>query len=178
VGRFKVRDADKRRDGHLLLSFRCSTDEDDELWIQEVEEYIRAFALRTAHHVLLFETDEGDLAGVSAFARQDVSPAGRRRVPAWRLEVIALSPAWQGKSVDADIAGCAPTMKASEYLLRSTFRRMLELDPRRVIVVARVHDDNRASMVAAGRVGLDRTERESPEYWGMLGEVDPMAGPT
>jgi hypothetical protein len=55
---------------------------------------------------------------------------------------------------------------------------MLELDPRRVIVVARVHDDNRASMVAAGRVGLDRTERESPEYWGMLGEVNPMAGPT
>ena len=64
-------------------------------------------------------------------------------------------------------------MKASEYLLRATFRRMLELDPRRVLVVARVHDENRASIAMCARVGLLRTERESDDYWAMLGEVDP-----
>lgn len=135
------------------------------------------FALRTSYRTLLYETDTGDLAGVSAFDRQEVILAGRRRVPAWRLEVIALSLPWQGKTVDADLDGCPPTMKASEYVLRSTFRRMLELDPRRVIVVARVHDENVASIVACARVGLERTARESSEYWAMLGEVDPTAGP-
>lgn len=68
-------------------------------------------------------------------------------------------------------------MNASEYLLRATYRRMLELDPRRVLVVARVHDDNQASIRVCARVGLLRTERESDDYWAMLGEVDPAAGP-
>jgi hypothetical protein len=99
--------------------------------------------------------------------------AGRRRVAGWRLEVGALRPSWWGKQIDADIDGCPPTMKASEYLLRATFRRMLELDPRRVLVVARVHDENRASIAMCARVGLLRTERESDDYWAMLGEVDP-----
>ena len=192
MGRLYVRDADKRADGHSLLGFRCvplhdevlpEEDEDEPLeqeapfWVLEVEEYIQRYALPTAHHVLLFEPGSDELAGVTAFNREDISPSGRRRVPGWRLEVVALRPSWWGKSVEADIDGCAPTMKASEYLLRATFRRMLELDPRRVLVVARVHDDNRPSIATCARVGLLRTERESDEYWGMLGEIDPAASP-
>jgi hypothetical protein len=146
--------------------------------VEEVEEYIRRFALKTAHYTLLFETEDGEPAGVSAFSRVDIRIGRRRRAPGWHLEVIALTPAWRGKDVDADIDGCSSRMRASEYLLRATFRRMLEIDPRRAIVVARVHDDNRISMAVCARVGLDRTERETDEYWGMIGEVDPAAGPT
>jgi hypothetical protein len=178
VDRLEVRDAHKRKDRHLLLGFRCWSGDEDETWVLEVEEYIRLIALRTAERVLLFEPAEGQVAGVTAFGRQEISPSGTRRVPGWRLEVVALALAWQGKSVVAAIAGCAPRMKASEYLLRATFRRMRELDRRRRLVVARVHDGNVASMVAAARVGLDRTRRESDEYWEMLGEADPAAGPT
>jgi hypothetical protein len=177
VARLYVRDADKRTDGHTLLSFRCSTGDEEELWLREVEEYVRRYALPTAHRVLLFESESHELAGITAFNREDISPSGRRRVAGWRLEVVALRRAWWGKAIDADIEGCATTMKASEYLLRATFRRMLELDPRRVLVVARVHDENRASIAACARVGLVRTERESGDYWAMLAEVDPGAGP-
>jgi RimJ/RimL family protein N-acetyltransferase len=177
VARLHVRDADKRADGHTLLQFRCSTGDEEQFWLREVEEFVRRYALPIAHHVLLFESESGELAGVTAFSREDISPSGRHRVAGWRLEVVALTPSWWGKSIDADIDGCAPTMKASEYLLRATFRRMLELDRRRVLAVARVHDDNRASMAACARVGLLRTERESDDYWTMLAEVDPAAGP-
>lgn len=177
MARLYVRDADKRADGHALLGFRCSTGDEEEVWLQEVEEYVRRYALPTAHRVLVFESESRELAGVTAFNRAEISPSGRRRVAGWRLEVVALTPSWWGKSIDADIDGCALTMKASEYLLRATFRRMLKLDARRVLVVARVHDDNRASVAACSRVGLLRTERESDDYWAMLGEVDPAAGP-
>jgi hypothetical protein len=195
VTRLRVRDANRVQDKHALLSFRCtpggvvapdsndderepdSAPHEDELWIREVEEYVRVFALRSASHVLIFESPGGDIAGVSAFDRVEVALSGRDREPAWRLQVIALSVQWQGKSVDADIEGCSATMKASEYILRSTFRRMLEIDKRRVIVVATVHDENRTSMAACARVGLVRTGREAdPNYWAMLGEVDPAAG--
>lgn len=205
--RLTVRRADKARHGHQLLEFRCCQDqayvehehedESDEdapelnapmppgpyesrpLWMLEVEEYIRVIMLKTAHHVLVFESDAGEIAGVSAFDRQDIS-MGRRRVPGWRLEVIALAVPWQRTTVEADIDGLPPTMRASEYLLRSTFRQMLEIDDRRVLVVGRIHDKNRASMAACARVGLDRHQREDPtsEYWPVLGEVDPAAGPT
>jgi hypothetical protein len=175
---FTVRDATKGRDGHGLLAFRCFPGGEEELWVAEIEEYVRVFALRTADHVLVFESQEGALAGVSAFDRQDISVSGRLRVAGWRLEVIALAVRWHGQVVDADIDGCAETMKASEYVLRATFRRMLELDPRRVIVIGRVHDDNPASMSACARVGLLRTRRESNEYWELLGEVDPAAQPS
>lgn len=179
MARLTVRDAEKHRDGHVLLAFRCwSGDEEFDPWVREVEEYVRRFALRTADHVLLFETDAGELVGVSAFSRREIDLAGRLRVGGWHFDVIALSLRWQRGSVDADIEGLPPTMKASEYLLRATFRRMLDVDPRRVVVVARVHDENRASMKVCARVGLDRTERETDDYWAMLGEVDPAAGPT
>ena len=132
--------------------------------------------MRTARHVLLFKSEDHELVGVTAFNGEDVA-LGRRRIAGWRLELVALDPRYWGRSIDADIDGCPATMKASEYLLRSTFRRMLEIDARRVIVVARVHDDNAESIAMCARVGLDRTERESDDYWGMLGEVNPVAGP-
>lgn len=175
--RLSVRDADKRADGHALLGFRCSTGDEEEIWLRQVEEYVRRYALPTAHHVLVFEPEPSEIAGVTAFNREEILLAGRRRVAGWRLEVVALSPSWWGKHIHADVEGCPPAMKASEYLLRATFRRMLALDPRRALVVARVHDENRASMATCARVGLLRTERESDDYWGMLGEVDPAAGP-
>jgi hypothetical protein len=92
VGRFRVRDADKRREGHALLQFRCwigggatpadaefdlSGDEEPEWWVRDVEEYVRLLAVKYAQHVLLFESEPGELAAVSAFTRQDVPlPAG------------------------------------------------------------------------------------------------------
>lgn len=99
--RLYVRDADKRADDHALLRFRCSTGEEEEIWIREVEEYVRRYALPTAHRVLLFETESRELAGVTAFNREDISPSGRLRVGGWRLEVVALSPFWWGKAIDA-----------------------------------------------------------------------------
>jgi hypothetical protein len=161
----------------LLLAFRCWTgDEEFDPWVAEVEDFVRMIALKTADHVLLFESESGDLAGVSAFDREDYAPSGPFHVPIWRLEAIALSLAWQGTSVDADIDGCPGTMKASEYVLRGTFRRMLELDPRRTFLVGRIHNDNRASMKATARVGLDQLgQRVLGEYLEVLGEVDPAA---
>jgi hypothetical protein len=179
VDRLTVRKARKAKDGHALMSFRCLTgDEQFDPWVREVEEYFRDFALKDAHHVIIFEDAGSELAGVSAFKRQDIT-FGRARRPGWRLQVVALSLPWQGKWVESDIEGCDGEMKASEYALRSTFRRMLEIDDRRELVVGRVHDGNVRSMVACARVGLDRThERELDEYWGLLGYVDPCAGPT
>jgi hypothetical protein len=181
-------------DKHRLLTFRCRiggeitsldeeepvdlTDpdaEEDEPYVREVEEYVQRFALKTAHCVLIFETEAGEIAGVAAFDRQEIE-IGRRRFPGWRLEVIALSVEWRGKCVEADIEGAPETMKASEYVLRRTFQEMLALDPRRVVVVGRVHDDNDRSIAVCKRVALDRTVRESPEYWQVVGEADPLAG--
>lgn len=138
-----VADADPALDGHDLLNFRCWSGDPDEGWVEEVEEFVRRIALRTTFRTIVFRSQEGELAAVSAFDRADVRLAGRRRSPAWRLEVVALSLSWQGKSVDAAIEGCPSPMKAAEFVLRKTYERMLQLDPRRVVVVARVHDDNR-----------------------------------
>jgi hypothetical protein len=143
--------------------------------VAEVEEYVRHFALRTAHKVLLFCDDDGRVSAVSAFDRVEIGLSGRRRTAAWRLQVVALRPQWRGALVEADIKGCPNPMKASEFVLRKTYERMLELDARRVMVVGRIHDENRASMVACERVGLVRTEREDSDYWRVLGEVDPSA---
>lgn len=172
-----VADADPARDGHDLLSFCCWSGDPHEVWIHEVEEYVRRIALRTTFRTLVFRSRGGELAGVSAFDRADVRLAGRRRTAAWRLEVVALALPWQGRWVNADIEGCPSPMKAAEFVLRKTYERMLQIDARRVAVVARVHDDNRASMKTCERVGLVRTERESNEYWAMLGEVNPAAQP-
>lgn len=136
------------------------------------------FALSTAYKTLLFHDQSGSLVGVTAFDRSEVQLSGHATTAAWRLEVIALSIRSRGLWVEADIPGCSSPMKASEFLLRKTYQRMLELDPRRVLVVGRVHDDNRLSMAACARVGLVRTEwDEDGVYWRLLGEVDPAAGP-
>jgi hypothetical protein len=90
--------------------------------------------------------------------------------------VVAACLEYQGTLVAADIEGCPAEMKAAEYAHRATYRHMLQLDPGRVFVVARVHECNRRSIKATARVGLERTIRESLEYWRMLGPVDPAAG--
>lgn len=173
-----VRDARRRLDEHELLSFRCWNGDPDEEYVQEVEEYVRRFALSTAHKTLLFHDASGLLVGVTAFDRADVQLTGRSKTAVWRLEVIALAMTSRGLWTEADIEGCASPMKASEFLLRKSFQRMLELDPRRAIVVGRIHDDNRLSMRVCARVGLVRTEREdNGVYWRLLGEADPAAGP-
>lgn len=172
-----ARDGDRRRDGHELLAFRCWNGDPDEEYVAEVEDYVRRFALATAHKTLLFHDPAGMLTGVTAFDRAEVRISGRRRTPVWRFQVAALALEWRGQWVEAEIEGCPSTMKASEFLLRKTYERMLGLDRRRVFVVGRVHDDNRASMRACERVGLVRTEREDDDYWRLLGEVDPAAQP-
>jgi hypothetical protein len=111
VERLHGRDGDRRLDSHLLMTFTCTLDPrpadaasdveeapGEEHWILEVEEYIRHFALRTAHKVLLFFAENDELVGVSAFVRQEVALSGKRRLAAWRLEVIALDPAWHAST--------------------------------------------------------------------------------
>jgi hypothetical protein len=133
--------------------------------------------LKDCTKTLLFRERGGPIVGVSAFDRQEIALTDRRRVPGWRLQVIALERSWRGVLVGAELPGCDDAMKASEYVLRKTYERMLALDRRRAIVVAKVHDDNVASMRATARVGLFRTRRVDDFYWEMLGEVDPAIRP-
>jgi hypothetical protein len=200
VTRLAPRRAEKAQDGHRLLEFRCLPDPLDEdeageedpaphfepevrhawhpLWMLEIDHYIRVVMLANADHVLVFETEVGELAGVSAFDREDV-PIGWRMDAGWRLQVIALALPWQRTMVEADIDGCPPTMRASEFVLRGTFRYMLEVDAQRLPVVGRIHVENRPSIIACARVGLDLQERDpTSEYWPIWGQADPTARPT
>jgi hypothetical protein len=167
------------RDDHDLLRFQCWSGDPDEHWVQEVEEYVQKLARKRAFKTLLFRGADGELDGITVFDRSDVPLAGRRKVPGWHLQAVALSRRLQREEVQCDIEGCDPIMRASEYLFRKTYERMLALDPRRVITTARVHDENTISMVAAARVGLRRVGRDEYDdrYWDMSGEVDPCVGP-
>jgi hypothetical protein len=168
----------KAADGHDLLGFTCWDGDPEEPWVAEVESYVRALALKSADHTLVFRDDDGELAAVTAFDSRDIRPfeAARYLVPGWHLQVVAVSLSYQRTVVESDIARCAPEMKAAEYVHRATYGHMLGLDSGRVAVTARVHEDNRRSMRAAARVDLHRTVREDLEYWRMLGPVDPTAG--
>jgi hypothetical protein len=167
----------KAVDGHDLLRFRCWDGDPDEPWIGDVEEYVRVLALKSAFRTLVFRDDGGEVAAVTAFDRREVRPfeAARYLVPGWHLQVVAVSLRYQGSLVENDILGCPPAMKMAEYAHRSTYRYMLEIDPARQFITARVHDENRRSIKAAARVDLERTVREDVDYWRMLGPVNPAA---
>lgn len=170
--RLTVADATKARDAHALLSFAC-WDGDPELpWAGEAEHFIRTRALASTYKTLVFRAPDRTVAAVSAFDRREVG-AGRRQLAAWHLQVVGVRRDLQRTIVESEIAGCPTEMRVSEYVLRKSFERMIEIDPERVLVTARVHEDNRPSIVACARVDLQRTERERGPYWRMFGEADP-----
>jgi hypothetical protein len=170
-----VADARRWRDGHEFLTFNCWSGDPDEHYAAEAEGFIRKLALKTTFKSLAFREEDGTLAGVSSFDKAAVQPfeAANYVEHGWQLQVVGVRRDLQGPTVNSDIAGCPPELPISDYVFRKTYERMLELDPTRVIVRARIHDDNRRSIAACSRVGLERTVRESQDYWRMLGAADP-----
>jgi hypothetical protein len=167
-----------KADAHALFGFSCWAGGDDEPWAQDADDYVRLFALKEANRTLIFRDSDGEVVGVSAFDRRDIRPSGRVVVLGWHLQVVALTVPWRGKFVACELPRCDGVMKASEYVLRRTYQRMLAIDPRRSLVTARVHEDNMASVRACERVDLLRTERSDLDaHWDMLGPVDPAIQP-
>jgi hypothetical protein len=169
--------ATKAADGHDLLGFICwnRAAEEEADWLVEVEEYVQRVAVGSAYRTLTFRDSQRKLRGVTAFDKRAVQ-IGRVVHAGWHLQVVALAADFRGRQVESGIAGTQSPMAASEYLFRRTFVEMQAIDPDRRLVTARVHDDNLRSVAAARRVDLLRTERESDDYWLMLGTADPLAG--
>jgi hypothetical protein len=169
--------ATKAADGHDLLGFSCwnRAAEEGANWLLEVEEYVQRVAVGSAYRTLTFRDSDGKLRGVTAFDKRAVQ-LGRVVHSGWHLQVVALAADFRGRLAHSDIEGTKDLMPASEYLFRRTFVEMRAIDPDRQLVTARVHDDNLRSVAAARRVDLLRTERETDDYWLMLGTADPLAG--
>lgn len=170
--------ATKRKHSHEFLTFTCwNGDPETEEYAAEAEDFIRRRALGSAYKTLAFR-DGNQLVAVTAFDRFAVRPhqAARYTEPGWKLQVLGVSTRYQGTLVASDLAGCPSEMRIAEYALRTTYTRMLKLDPTRKFVCACVHDENVRSWRACSSVGLERTQRQDLAYWRMLGGVDPRFG--
>lgn len=160
------------------MFFSCWDGDEDEYWAHEAEYFIRQRAIAETYRTLVFRDHDGLVAAVSAFDKRGVRPneAAKFVHDGWLLQVVGVRRDLQGGRVESDVASCPGTMRVSEYVFRKTFERMRELDPTREVVTARVHEENRRSIEAARRVGLERTVREDADYWRMLGKADPAIG--
>jgi len=128
-------------------------------WTEEAENYIRARLLRRQGSRVLAFREDGHLIAVSSFYPSEVgipvvSPVVH---PAWHLEVLAVTHSRQRTGFGLQV-------------LDQTLVAMRETDPTRVLVVARAHVNNRASLALCARRDITPFVREG-DYWKLLGEV-------
>jgi len=105
-------------------------------WQREVEDFLRASALRSTEHVVGLRDDEDRLVGVSCFDPVTITELplpNPVKVRGWSLLVM-------GVAVDHQGNGHAKT------LLRETLGRMKQIDETRTVLRARAHADNAVSL--------------------------------
>jgi RimJ/RimL family protein N-acetyltransferase len=154
----RVLDADE------FAGFRCCPNP-GEPWVQEAENYVRAFVLGHATWVLAFRDEQEELVAVSAFDPRIVEVPLAQPVAheGWHLQVVAIAVEHQRQGV-------------SRAVFDETFATMRDIAGHRVLVTANVHRDHVASRTAAERVGLLPLVPIDEHYWMLLGKVPPAEG--
>lgn len=143
-----------------LARFGCWSGSPDEPWAEEAENYIRARILDDSENVLLFRTDDAQLAAVSGFSSRwiEVPLLEPERHPGWQLDIIGVASDLQGAGIGT-------------VVLRKTFDEMRESDTDRVLVTANAHKNNAPSIRAAEKVGLTPLVQKDEWYWTLLAEI-------
>jgi RimJ/RimL family protein N-acetyltransferase len=150
------------RDANDFAHFQCWNGDPGLPWVEEAENYVRAWVLRRSENVLAFRDEGGALVAVSAFDPRVilvpiVNPVEH---PGWHLQVVAIRLDQQGHGLSREI-------------FTGTFAAMKSVDPNRVLYTANVHKDNRPSLRAGAAVGLLQFRRKDAFYLELLGEVPP-----
>jgi len=140
-------------DAKLLAGFWCWSGGED-YWAEEVENHIRGWVLSRSDVTLLF-TEQAELVAVSAFSRRNVDMR-TAVVPGWLLDVVAVDLHRQGEGLASEV-------------FAGTFEAMKMADPDRVVVSAKVHDQNLVSRSAATRAGITALRPLADGYWEFLG---------
>lgn len=152
-------------DRELLASFACA--DPAITWQREIDQFIRtqladwAFDPHAAEadpRLLLAFTAGGDLFGVAAHERQTLG-AGGTQFHATKLEVVAISLKWQGRSLTEG-------QRASDILMSAVMTDVsARVPPRDARVFAIVHEDNHRSLAVCRRYGLtEEMSRPHPSY--------------
>jgi hypothetical protein len=153
-------------DRGLLSSFTCA--DATVGWQVEVERFIQSQLADWAFdphageqdpRLLLAFTAEGGLFGVAAHERVVLSTSEGLRFPATKLEVVAVTSTWQGRSL--------PTgERASDILMSAAMTDVrARVPPRDARVFAVVHEDNHRSLALCRRHGLiEEMSRPHPSY--------------
>jgi RimJ/RimL family protein N-acetyltransferase len=152
--------ATRDRDEDSFARFHCWDGNSDAPWVEEVENYVRAWLLREAEHALAFRDDGGDFIAVAGFDPRTifvpiVEPVAH---PGWHLQVVAVRLESQRQGL-------------SQEVFSGTFAAMREVDPGRVLYTATAHRENTASLRAAALAGLLPFRRKDEHYVELLGEV-------
>jgi hypothetical protein len=147
--------AARKSDRAKLKGFECARDASRAQ--VEVENFVRfqvfdwAFEPRAQDgdpRLLLLLDDRFDLIGVAAHERKTLKAPDGETFPASKLEVVALSKAWQGKAF-------SDGTRASDVLMSALMKDISgRVPPRDARVFALVHEDNKASIKLLKRYGL------------------------
>lgn len=145
----------RKSDRAKLRPFECARDGSRAQ--AEVEDFIRFKVLDWAFEPLALDGDprllllfDGDdtLVGVAAHERKTLQAPGGETFFASKLEVVALSKAWQGEAF-------SDGTRASEVLMSAVMKDIsTRVPPRDARVFAFVHEDNKASIALLKRYGL------------------------
>lgn len=145
----------RKTDQRALEAFECADSTID--WQVEVQSFVRrelcawAFDPMAAQQdprlLLLLERRTGYLVGVAAHERVTLK-AGRRRIAATKLELVALATSWHGKRFPGG-------QRASDVLMSAVMTDISQrVPPRDARVFAVVHEDNLRSIALLRRHGL------------------------
>lgn len=143
-----------------FASFSCWDGNPHTPWIEEAENYVRGWVLRSAKHVLAFRDKEGHLVATSAFDERVISVPLVAPVDhgGWHLQVVAVELGHQ-------------RLGLSRQIFTQTLEAMHELDPARSLVTASAHRDHHASLKACAQAGITPFFLKDAHYWVLLGEV-------
>jgi hypothetical protein len=143
-----------------FAAFTCWDSSPGAPWVEEVENYVRAWVLRDAPHVLALRNERGDLVAVAAFDERTISVPRVAPVdhPGWHLLVVAIRLEDQRR-------------RLSREVFSAVFEAMREVDRERSLYTAYAHREHRASLRACKCVGLLPFWPKDNHYWILLGEV-------
>jgi hypothetical protein len=155
-----------RADDGEVAAF-CCCPEDAPHFQREVEDYLRAAALKRAEYVLGLRDEEGSLVGISAF---DPEP-----IPGPPVEPSIEVRGWKLLAIGIDIE--QQRNGHSKTLLERTFETMFHLDESRSLVIARAHVDNVASLTACAAAEIEVYPPKAGDYHRLVGKVPGTSPP-
>jgi hypothetical protein len=143
-----------------LAQFVCWDGNPYEPWVEEAQNFVRAWMLSRTQHCLMTRGEARRLIAVAAFDPRVIGLPLVRPIDhnAWHIQVLAVSLPFQAHGLAASI-------------FDQVFAAMRQLDPDRVLVTANVHRDNHHSLSACSKVGITPLVPVEEAYWLLLGEV-------